>query len=55
MLLRASLLMRRRRRGDIEILREGGDLHYRVKEPIWGSGLSLDEFVAHLMQFFIPE
>jgi hypothetical protein len=47
--------MRRRRRGDIEILREGGDLHYRVKEPIWGSGLSFDEFVAHLMQFFIPE
>jgi hypothetical protein len=41
--------------GDIEILRQGGDLHYRVKEPIWSSGLSFDEFVAHLMQFFIPE
>jgi hypothetical protein len=38
--------------GDIEILREGGALHYRVKEPIWSSGLNFDQFVTHLMRFF---
>lgn len=37
---------------DIEILREGGDLHYRVKEPIWSVGLDFDGFIEFLMRFF---
>jgi hypothetical protein len=36
----------------IEILREGGDLHYRVREAVWASGLTFDQFVERLLRFF---
>jgi hypothetical protein len=38
--------------GDVDVLLEGNKVHYRVKEPVWSSGLQFQEFIEFLLKFF---
>jgi len=37
---------------DVDVLVDGSEIHYRVKQPVWTSGLDFGEFVDFLLHFF---